>query len=118
MSTRELSTRVVAAFHPRQRRNIAGREVTAGQMSRHLAYYPQCSLDMERSGRRRDDDGRRRKRRKKLYRVPSDHLSAQFENAKCVDADSTSEGGFMKSTPGYEFKNFINTIFLVLVFLN
>ena len=67
-----------------------GREVTTGQMSRHLAYYPQCSVDMERSGKRRDDDGRRRKRRKKLYRVPSHHLSAQFENMNCVDADDHS----------------------------
>jgi hypothetical protein len=67
-----------------------GREVTAGQMSRHLAYFPQCSVDMERSGKCRDDDGRRRKRRKKSYRVPSDYLSNKFENANCVDADDHS----------------------------
>ena len=67
-----------------------GREVKSGQMSRHLAHFPQCSVDMERSGKHRYDDGRRRKRRKKSHPVPTDHPSTQFENADCVDSDNHS----------------------------
>jgi hypothetical protein len=61
-------------------------------MLHHLTHFPQwLPVDMEHSAKRCDDDGRRRKkRRKKLFPVPTDHLSTQFENADCVDTDDHS----------------------------
>jgi hypothetical protein len=90
MCTLEVNvTRVlVTSFHPPPEKEhcyACGREVNPGQMSRHLAHFPQCSVDMERSAKRCDDDGRRRKkRRKKLFPAPTDQLSTEFENADCV----------------------------------
>jgi hypothetical protein len=53
------------------------------------------------------------------YRVPRVQPGkGTSANGHGVNGKRTSEGGDMSSPPGYEFKNFINTIFLVLVFLN
>jgi hypothetical protein len=47
-----------------------GREVKAGQMSRHFSHSPQCSVDIEGSQKRpANNHTRRRKRRKRLEEI-------------------------------------------------
>jgi hypothetical protein len=53
-------------------------------MSRHLAHFPQCVADMERSGKDRGDRGRLRQHRKKSCPVSTKHIT-QFDYSNDVN---------------------------------
>ncbi|KAI2496637.1 hypothetical protein MHU86_282 [Fragilaria crotonensis] len=62
-----------------------GREVKAGQMSRHFSHYPQCSVDIEGSRKRpATNHARRRKRRKRLEDTTADPKDIDSDG---VDSD-------------------------------
>ena len=65
-----------------------GREVKARQMSRHLAHFPQCATDMERSGKdRRDKQGRARQHRKRSHPVSTDDIT----RVDCFNDDNLTD---------------------------